>query len=192
MVTMSATVSTDLLLRVAQATPDQQAAIQRILGGVAGGARGEGENGVLARIERKLDSVLERMNDASREAGTAVADGEAAKVFVLMKRLEGARKQRKAPLLTVFRLLVLEGPSQRDAAARCGCVESLISARVKAIEGQFGMSIERLQALRSALMEVERTVKGDRRRRKSEGRADAFEVEDGEQEEAEGGAEGED
>src|SRR4051812_40853475 len=40
---MSATVSTDFLLRVAQATPEQQAAIERILAGGPAGLEGSPE-----------------------------------------------------------------------------------------------------------------------------------------------------
>jgi len=39
---------------------------------------------------------------------------EGARLFVLMQRLESAPKQRKAALVTVFRLLVLEKLSQRE------------------------------------------------------------------------------
>ncbi len=41
---------------------------------------------------------------------------------------------RKEALPTVFRQLVLEGRNQKEAARRCRCAKSLISARVKVIE----------------------------------------------------------
>ena len=62
---MSATVSTDFLLRVAQATPEQQAAIERILVGEARSGTAfadatarEGE--ALVRIERKVGAADSR------------------------------------------------------------------------------------------------------------------------------------
>jgi hypothetical protein len=139
---MSATVSTDFLLRVAQATPEQQAAIEGILSG-----------GVLQK-------------------GTEATEKEAQRVFLLMQRLEGGAKQRKAPLAGVFRLLVLQGLSQRAAAARCGCVESLISARVAAIERAFGMSIERLRSFASEVLSLEAAAKGERAHKKRYGQPD--------------------
>jgi hypothetical protein len=68
------------------------------------------ESGTLRRIEGKLDKVL--ASGAGAGAAPVVSEHEAQRVFLLMKRLEGAAKQRKAPLPTVFRLTVLEGHSQ--------------------------------------------------------------------------------
>jgi hypothetical protein len=74
----------------------------------------------------------------------------------------------------VFRLLVLEGLSQRVVAGRCGCAESLTSARVVTIESAFGMNIERLRNFASELREMETAVKGERRRKKSAGAPEDF------------------
>jgi hypothetical protein len=106
--------------------------------------------------------------------GKELGSGEAARVFELMKLLEMEPTKHKAPLISVFRLLVLEGRTQRQAAARCKCVESLITARVATIEDRFKMSIERLRSYATALTELETAVKGDRRRKKSAGRPDDF------------------
>jgi len=202
---MSATVSTDFLLRVAQATPEQQAAIDRFLRGLPAEIGGEGRQGgerdesedaggvldALLRIEKKVDAVRAGSAGAPAEPANGVGEGEARRVFVLMQRLESGPKQRKASLGTVFRMVVLEGLSQRAAAARCGCVESLISARVVAIERAFGMSVERLRSFASALLSLESAAKGRRTREKEFGRPEMMES-DGDDEEQRFGDEGED
>lgn len=202
---MSATVSTDFLLRVAQATPEQQAAIDRFLrgvpgeiggGGSRGDERGQGEDAdgvldALLRIEKKVDAVRAGIAGAQSEPDNRVGEGEARRVFLLMQRLESGPKQRKASLGTVFRMVVLEGLSQRAAAARCGCVESLISARVVVIERAFGMSVERLRSFASALLSLEAAAKGERTREKKFGRPEMMES-DGYDEEQRFGDEGED
>ena len=185
---MSPTVPTDSLRRFLQATPEQRAAIDRFLLGASGGPGDGGSQGgesdacrdadgileALKRIEQKVDAI--KAGSAGVQAGPSiqVSEPEAGKVFLLLKRLESRPKQRKASLATVFRLLVLEGLSQRAAAARCGCVESLISARVVAIERTFGMSIERLRNFASALVSLEAAAKGERIRKKKFGGPDDF------------------
>ncbi len=185
---MIATVPIDSLMRFLQATPEQRSAIDRLLLGAPGGHGGGNSQGsesaacgdsgevleALRRIERKVDAMQAGL--AGVQAGPDIQVGEpaAGKIFLLLKRLESGPKQRKASLATVFRLLVLEGLSQRAAAARCGCVESLISARVVAIERTFGMSIERLRDFASALVSLEAAAKGERTRKKKFGRPDDF------------------
>jgi hypothetical protein len=86
-----------------------------------------------------------------------------------MKRLEGGPKERKAPLRKVFRLTVREGHSQVKSAGLCECVPALISRRVKTIESRFKMSIEQLWNFASVILEMEASVKGDRRRKRKQG-----------------------
>lgn len=193
---MTGTIPTDALARYLAATPEQRAAADRFLRGVAaepgggsepGGAGAEpgGGGGVpaaLRRIEQKVDAMRARIEGGAAGREVEVSEREAARVFLLLQRLEGGPKQRKAPLPAVFRLLVLGGLSQRAAAARCGCAESLISARASAIERAFGLSLERLRSYAAALAEMETAVKGDRWRRRSAGRPDdAEEVEEAEE-----------
>jgi hypothetical protein len=138
-----------------------------------------------------VDTII--AGSAGVQAGTdiRVSEPEARKVFLLLKRLESGPKQRKASLGTVFRLVVLEGLSQRAAAARCGCAESLVSARVVAIERAFGMSVERLRSFASALVSLEAAAKGQRTREKEFDRPEMMES-DGDDEEQRFGDEGED
>jgi hypothetical protein len=142
-------------------------------------ARGLGANGrgVLAhtveQIGRDLAAIARnRAKEPPREA--KLDQGEASRIFRLMKLLESEPGQRKAAPALVFRLVVLEGLSQKQAAARCRCVKSLISARVQSLESRFGLTIERLRAYATMLGDLEATVRGDRRRRKTAGRPDDF------------------
>jgi hypothetical protein len=185
---VSDTIPTDSLLRFLQATPEQQAAIDRFLMGASGGHGGGGGQGgvsggigdaggvlgALRRIEKKVDALKAGIAGVQAGPDIQVNEPEAGKVFLLLQRLESRPMQRKAPLGTVFRLLVLEGLSQRAAAARCGCVESLISARVVAIERTFGLSIERLRNFASELVNLEAAAKGARTRKKGLDRPDDF------------------
>jgi hypothetical protein len=82
------------------------------------------------------------------------SEAEAMRVFELMKRLDAGAKVRKAPLERVFRLLVLEGHSQENAARQCRCAPSLISSRVGEIEKRMGLSLANLKTLASRLGEM--------------------------------------
>ena len=131
-----------------------------------------------ARTGRMMGAINEiwRVVTAIAKRGEVVAapvsEGEARRVFMLMKGLADGPKQEKAPLSAVFRLVVLEGCSQKKAARLCGCVPALISRRVKVIESRFGMPIERLRNFAASILEMEVSVKGDRyRKRKGGGRA---------------------
>jgi hypothetical protein len=131
------------------------------------------------RLEAERKLVLDIKRGGAVGSGIQVTEGEARKLFLLLKGLETGPKERKAPLGAVFRLLVLEGLSQRVVAGRCRCAESLISARVATIESGFGMPIERLRNFASDLREMETAVKGERRRKKSAGAPEDFEARDG-------------
>jgi len=190
---MPDTIPTDSLMRFLQATPEQRAAIDRFLLGASSGHGGgdsqRRENGgcgdaggileALRRIEKKVDAIKAEIAGVQARPDIQVNEPEAGKVFLLLKRLESRPKQRKASLGTVFRLLVLEGLSQRAAAARSGCVESLISARVAAIEKAFGMSIERLRDFASELVSLEAAAKGERTQKKEFDRPDDFDRPEG-------------
>jgi hypothetical protein len=192
---LTGAIPTDALARYLAATPEQRAAADRFLRGVAaepgggdpGGAGaepggGSGVQAALRRIEQKVDALRARLEGGAAGREAEAGEREAERVFRLLQRLEGGPKQRKAPLPAVFRLLVLGGLSQRAAAARCGCAESLISARAAAIERAFGLSLERLRSYAAALSEMERAVRGDRRRRRSTGRPEDFERSEAEEE----------
>ena len=178
---MSATVSTDFLLRVAQATPKQQTAMERILreGGATAAAKSElgaavrAQNEELAAVIRK--AVADGLRAGAFSAPEPLNQGEAQRIFAVLTKLRTETGVRKAPLHTVFEYMVLQGLSGEETARRCKCAPSLISARVKTLKERFGMSVGRLHNYASALSEMETAVKGDRRRGKKAGQPDDFE-----------------
>jgi hypothetical protein len=113
-------------------------------------------------------TVLEIMRRKS-EKQAAMGQSEAQRIFAVLTKLRTEPRKWKAPLHTVFELMVLKGKSGKDVAADCECVPSLVSARVKTIEERFDMSIETLRNHASELLEVEASVKGDRRVSKKDG-----------------------
>lgn len=91
-----------------------------------------------------------------------MGEGEATRVFALMKMLDSG--PQKAPLESVFRLLVLEGRSQAYAARACKCSKGLLSLRATEIEKRMKRTIPELQGLASRLGEMAATVKDPRSR----------------------------
>jgi hypothetical protein len=174
---MSATVSTDLLLRVAQATPEQQAAIDRILRKDKDPVVSSPAAATSALIEQFKAEIRKVLAEALRQDSVKeepISQGEAQRIFAVLGKLRTETGMRKAPLHTVFEYMVLHGLSGRQTARRCNCTPSLISARVKTLQARFGLSVRQLQNYASALADIETTVKGDRRRRRSAGQSDDF------------------
>ncbi|HOX59689.1 MAG TPA: hypothetical protein P5205_09365 [Candidatus Paceibacterota bacterium] len=175
--------------------------VKAIAGAVGGGRKlkgallffeceedGGGVAAAVRRIERKLDVVAERTEAAGR-AGV-LSDKTAEQIFELMRRLETDPKKKKAQLLTVFRITVLDGRTQREAAAICECKESLVSRRVAELEERFGMSVEQLRYYASKVLDLESAAKGGRSRKKKQGaRPDADEAEPAEGDDFGGGEE---
>ncbi len=145
---MAATVSTDLLLRFLQATPEQQAAIERILGW-------PGDSG---------------QETAPPTPGVSAQQGaETGRVFRLFSELLAMGSDMKAPPARVFDLMVFRKMTKAETAVACKCAASLITKRVALIEEHFSMPVEKLLAFASDLKERQRTVQGDRYARKKRG-----------------------
>lgn len=96
---------------------------------------------------------------------------EATRIFELMRKLRSDSANQKAPPIDVFIFTVLEGLSQKETAKRCKCVPSLVSSRVKAIERTFNLTIEQLRNYASEIREMQSSVKGDKRAKKTDGAA---------------------
>jgi hypothetical protein len=155
---MRATVPTELLLRFLQATPEQQAAIERILGwsGTEGTA---------------LTTMTEGTHPPTPEAWARPAAAELGRVFRLFSELLAMGSDMKAPPARVFDLMVFRKLTKAETAVACKCAASLITKRVALIEAHFSMPVEELLAFASDLKERQRTVKGDRYAKKARGPA---------------------
>ena len=121
----------------------------------------------MKRLERKLEALARSGGAMGREG--VVRDDTAERIFELMRRLEPDPKKKKAQLLTVFRITVLDGRTQRETATICDCKESLVSRRVADLEERFEMSIEELRYYASRVLDLESAAKGERRRKKKQG-----------------------
>jgi hypothetical protein len=185
---------------------------QEVAAGAGSGAvprpKGQGTEGKInAQNGSKGDSATEHREvmDALREIRNALAAvrrsagheepinrSEAQRIFAVLAKLRTETGARKAPLHTVFEYLVLQGLSGERTPRQCRCAPSLISARVKTLQERFGLSVRQLQNYASALVEMETTVKGDRRHRRASGPPDDFDRPGGPQDDAdrqEGGGE---
>ena len=122
-----------------------------------------------AREHREVMEALREIRDGlaavRRSAGQEepINRSEAQRIFAVLAKLRTETGARKAPLHTVFEYLVLQGVSGDQTARKCRCAPSLISARAKTLQERFGLSLRQLQSYESALVEMETTVKGDRR-----------------------------
>ena len=157
-----------------------------------------GSQGDSATEHREVMDALREIRDAlaavRRSAGQEepINRKEAQRIFAVLAKLRTETGARKAPLHTVFEYLVLHGLSGERTARQCRCAPSLISARVKTLQERFGLSVRQLQNYASALVEMETTVKGDRRHRRASGPPDDFDRPGGPQDDAdrqEGGEE---
>jgi hypothetical protein len=157
-----------------------------------------GSQGDSATEHREVMDALREIRDAlgavRRSAGQEepINRKEAQRIFAVLAKLRTETGARKAPLHTVFEYLVLQGLSGERTARKCRCAPSLISARVKTLQERFGLSVRQLQNYASALVEMETTVKGDRRHRRASGPPDDFDRPGGPQDDAdrqEGGEE---
>lgn len=108
-------------------------------------------------------------NGGTEETG-ALRETEAHRVFKLLGVLRTEPKLRKAPLHTVFDFLILGGLTGQQAAQRCNCAPSLITARIKTLEDRFKMTMERLRNYATDLREFDGAVKGDRWGKKQAGK----------------------
>ena len=118
-------------------------------------------------LERTVEALAK--GPGGMRKGGVLSDNTAQRIFDLMRRLEPDPKKKKAQLLTVFRITVLDRRTQKEAATLCKCRESLMSRRVEDLEKEFGMSIEELRYYGSQVLDLESSVKGERNRKKALG-----------------------
>jgi hypothetical protein len=134
-----------------------------------------GSTGDSATAHREVMEALREIRDAlaaiRRSAGQEepINRREAQRIFAVLAKLRTESGARKAPLHAVFEYLVLQGLSGEQAARQCRCAASLISARAKTLQERFGLSVRQLRNYASALVEMETTVKGDRRHSRASG-----------------------
>lgn len=131
-----AALPTDLLLRLMNATDEQYAAVERILG-CEGNAEGR------------------MMNDEGSEAVAPVSEDLARSAFALLQKLELDAPLKAPSVLTVFRLYCVDGFSADRVARKCRCGKATVIRRLQFIEARTGMKPEQFRAVSGHLQQVD-------------------------------------
>ena len=125
---MREAIPTDLLLRLMNATPEQYAAVERVLG-----VKGE-------TLKSEIEPVSE---DVARSA------------FALLQKLELDAPLKAPSVLTVFRLYCVDGFSADRVARKCRCGKATVIRRLQFIEARTGMKPEQFRAVSGHLQQVD-------------------------------------
>ncbi len=121
---MRATIPTDLLLRLMNATPEQYAAVEKILAA----------------------SVV--------EVAAPVTEDVARAAFALMLRLDSQGKQKSPSAFRVFRLYCAEALSAEQVAGKCGCAKGTVMSRLRFIEEATNTKPEHFRAMSNHLQKI--------------------------------------
>jgi len=96
------------------------------------------------------------------EMKEAITDDDARRLFALLEQLDSETIVRKAPVSQVFRLYCVKGLSRNVVAKKCGCVPSLITERLHAIEKKLGRKPIELRALSSQFESIDDSLSDSR------------------------------
>lgn len=129
---MREAIPTDLLLRLMNATPEQYAAVERVLG------------------------VTPEDGGSKMEDGEpAVSENVARSAFALLQKLELDAPLKAPSVLTVFRLYCVDGHSADRVARKCRCGKATVIRRLQFIEARTGMKPEQFRAMSGHLQQVD-------------------------------------
>ena len=130
---MRAALPTELLLRLMNATEEQYAAIERILGVKAEQLKAE-------MLKPEIEPVSE---DVARSA------------FALLQKLELDAPLKAPSVLTVFRLYCVDGFSADRVARKCRCSKGTVMSRLRFIETVTKTKPEQFRAMSGHLQQVD-------------------------------------
>lgn len=133
-----AAIPTELLLRLMNATEEQYAAVERILG-----CTGDGTN---------------RTNETESARGDArptVSEEVARSAFALLQKLELDAPLKAPSVLTVFRLYCVDGFSADQVARKCRCAKGTVMSRLRFIETVTKTKPEQFRAMSGHLQQVD-------------------------------------
>lgn len=128
------TIPSELLLRLMNATPQQYAAVEKILMG--------------AKAETLKSEML--------EAEPTVNEGVARNAFALVQRLDADGRQRRPSVLSVFRLYCVDGFSAGEVARKCRCAKGTVINRLRLIEERTGIRAEQFRARSEQFVRMEK------------------------------------
>lgn len=127
---MRPSISSDLLLRLMNATPAQYAAVEKILG-------------ANAELETRSEEEEPVSEDVARNA------------FALLQKLELDAPLKAPSVLTVFRLYCVDGYSADGVARKCRCAKGTVMSRLRFIEKATGTRPEQFRALSGHLQKID-------------------------------------
>lgn len=136
---MRAAIPTDLLLRLMNATPEQYAAVAKILGVSAECGMRSGD----------LDDA------AHGNARPTVSEDVARSAFALLQKLELDAPLKAPSVLTVFRLYCVDGLSADQVARKCRCGKATVIRRLQFIEARTGVKPEQFRAMSVHLQQLD-------------------------------------
>ncbi len=153
---VNASISTALLLKLFQATPEELAALERFLAGKPlPGARHR-----LPSATGATGAPSPQVTEPDQEALSV-----AAKVFELLKALDPDNRLRKAPPIKVFLLRFRQNLSLSQIARACDCGRSLIALRLKTIQQKLPWHPRQLRELSAQVEAMQDAVSDSRARR---------------------------
>lgn len=163
--TMRAAIPTELLLRLMNATPEQYAAVAKILGvsaecgtrsavKVGAGERVKGRKWAGGTDEEEDDDNIEHPT-SNAEHRARVSEEVARSAFALLVRLDAERRWKSPSPLTVFRLYCVDGYSADQVARKCRCSKGTVMSRLRFIEAQTRTKPEEFRAMSGHLQQVD-------------------------------------
>ncbi|HLP76875.1 MAG TPA: hypothetical protein VK327_08140 [Candidatus Paceibacterota bacterium] len=135
---MRAAIPSDLLLRLMSATPEQYAAVERILG---------------VTTETLKSEMLK--GEMEPEVCPTVSEDVARSAFALLQKLELDAPLKAPSVLTVFRLYCVDGYSAEQVARKCRCGKATVIRRLQFIEARTGVKAEQFRAMSGHLQQID-------------------------------------
>jgi hypothetical protein len=137
------------------ATPEQYAAVSRILGCEAEGREQRAESGRELELEDG-ENIEQPIGDgAPRSASPAVSEDVARSAFALLVRLDAEGGFKAPSPLTVFRLYCVDGHSAEQVARKCRCGKATVIRRLQFIERQTNTKPEDFRAMSGHLQQMD-------------------------------------
>ena len=133
-------IDSELLLRLVNATPEQYAAVQRVLGM---NAEGPGR----------------RAEESARADARPTTAEVARSAFALLQKLELDAPLKAPSVLTVFRLYCVDGYSADRLARKCRCAKGTVMSRLRFIEEVTNTKPEDFRAMSGHLQQVDDELK---------------------------------
>ena len=143
-----AALPTDLLLRLMNATEEQYAAVERVLGV-------KPEDGG-SKVEDGFGSGTDEEGTEVRRSQTAATTEDVARsAFALLQKLELDAPLKAPSVLTVFRLYCVDGFSAERVARKCRCAKGTVMSRLRFIEERTRVKPQQFRAMSGHLQQVD-------------------------------------